>query len=131
MTDNFANELAKASGITNKIEYTGSIGIGQPKPNYNVTFTNGEKTIGRIDMNGDEMTFEGDADASAKKFMDFLAGYFGQRLKEEREKERDKFWDALMSDLEHGVKSLNERASERFAKEYPALNREFNGDKHD
>ena len=45
--------------------------------------------------------------------------------------ERDKFWDALMSDLEHGVKSLNERASERFAKEYPALNREFNGDKHD
>ena len=45
--------------------------------------------------------------------------------------ERDKFWDALMSDLEHGVKSLNDRASERFAKEYPALNREFNGDKHE
>ena len=89
MTDNFANELAKASGITNKIEYTGSISITQSKPDYNVTFTNGEKTIGRIDMNGDVMTFEGDADASAKKFMDFLAGYFAQRLKEEREKERE------------------------------------------
>ena len=89
MTDNFANELAKTSGITNKIEYTGSIGIGQPKPNYSVTFTNGEKTIGLIDMNGDVMTFEGDADESAKKFMDCLAGYFAQRLKEEREKERE------------------------------------------
>lgn len=89
MTDNFANELAKASGITNKIEYTGSIAITQSKPNYNVTFTNGVKTIGRIDMNSDEMTFEGDADASAKKFMDFLAGCFAQRLKEEREKERE------------------------------------------
>lgn len=89
MTDNFANELAKASGITNKIEYTGSIAITQSKPNYNVTFTNGEKTIGRIDMNGDEMTFEGDADESAKKFMGFLAGCFAQRLKEEREKERE------------------------------------------
>ena len=42
-----------------------------------------------------------------------------------RQDERNKFWDALMSDLEHGVKSLNERASERFAKEYPALNGEF------
>lgn len=41
---------------------------------------------------------------------------------------RDKFWDALMSDLEHGVKSLNERASERFAKDYPALSSEFQGD---
>lgn len=84
--------------MIDKIEYTGSIGIEQPKPNYNVTFTNGEKTIGRIDMNGDEMTFEGDADASAKKFMDFLAGCFAQRLKEEREKEREacaKICDAL------------------------------------
>lgn len=42
-----------------------------------------------------------------------------------RQDERHKFWDALMSDLEHGVKSLNERASERFAKEYPALNGKF------
>ena len=42
-----------------------------------------------------------------------------------RQDECNKFWDALMSDLEHGVKSLNERASERFAKEYPALNGEF------
>ena len=75
--------------MTDKLEYTGSISITQAKPDYNVTFTNGEKTIGRIDMNGDVMTFEGDADASAKKFMDFLAGYFAQRLKEEREKERE------------------------------------------
>lgn len=99
MTDNFANELAKASGITNKIEYTGSIGIGQTKPNYNVTFTNGEKTIGRIDMNGDVMTFEGDADESAKKFMDFLAGCFAQRLKEEREKEREACAKAAYNEL--------------------------------
>lgn len=89
MTNNFANELEKASGITNKIEYTGSISIAQLKPDYNVTFSNNNKTIGRLDFNGNEMTFEGDADASAKKFMDFLASYFGQRLKEEREKERE------------------------------------------
>lgn len=75
--------------MTDKIEYTGSISITQAKPDYNVTFTNGEKTIGRIDMNGDEMTFEGDADESAKKFMGFLAGCFAQRLAEEREKERE------------------------------------------
>lgn len=75
--------------MTDKIEYTGSISITQPKPDYHVTFTQGEKTIGRLDFNGDEMTFTGDADASAKKFMEFLSSCFAQRLKEEREKERE------------------------------------------
>ena len=75
--------------MTDAVEYTGSISITQPKPDYHVTFTQGEKTIGRLDFNGDEMTFTGDADASAKKFMEFLSSYFAQRLKEEREKERE------------------------------------------
>jgi hypothetical protein len=67
-----------------------------------------------------------------KSFADDLQESFLQRFAElVAAAERDKFWDALMSDLEHGVKSLNERASERFTKDYPALSREFEGDKHD
>ena len=33
----------------------------------------------------------------------------------------DEFWGSLNSDLEHGVKILNQNASEKFKKDYPAL----------
>lgn len=59
------------------------------KPNYNFTFHNGERNIGRLDFNGDVMAFEGDVEESAKVFFDFLAKYFADRLKEERDKERE------------------------------------------
>lgn len=59
------------------------------KPNYNVTFHNGDRNIGRLDFNGDVMVFEGDVEESAKVFFDFLAKYFADRLKKERDKERE------------------------------------------
>lgn len=59
------------------------------KPNYNVTFHNGDRNIGRLDFNGDSMVFEGDAEESAKVFFDLLAEYFADRLKKERDKERE------------------------------------------
>ena len=59
------------------------------KPNYNVTFHNGERNIGRLDFNGGVMVFEGDAEESAQVFFNYLAERFAGRLKEERANERE------------------------------------------
>lgn len=56
------------------------------KPNYNITFHNDDKKkIGVLDFNGPAMTFVGDAEESARVFMNYLAQSFAWRLKEERE----------------------------------------------
>lgn len=39
----------------------------------------------------------------------------------ERDVIADEWWMCVQSDLENGVKSLNERASEKWHKEYPAI----------
>lgn len=39
----------------------------------------------------------------------------------EREAIMDEWWRCVQSDLENGVKSLNERAAEKWKKEYPAI----------
>lgn len=59
------------------------------KPNYNVTFHNGERNIGRLDFNGDAIVFEGDAEESAQVFFNYLAEKFADRLKQERDNERE------------------------------------------
>ena len=41
----------------------------------------------------------------------------------EREAIADEFWSCVMSDLEHGVKSLNEKASFDFQKNMPDLSK--------
>ena len=85
------------------IEATGSLHVVQAKPNYNVTFHKDWKMVGKLDFNGDVMTFEGDADESAKVFMDFIAMRFEQRLKEERAKARK--WVGLTDeDIAEGAK---------------------------
>jgi hypothetical protein len=61
-----------------------------PKPNYNITFHRHEngvngKEVGKLDFNGPEMVFTGDAAESAKVFIDWVANTFHGRLKEERE----------------------------------------------
>jgi len=66
-----------------------SLSLFDFKPNYNVVFHNGDRQIGRLDFNGGVMVFEGDAEESAKIFFDALAEKFADRLKEEREKERE------------------------------------------
>lgn len=39
----------------------------------------------------------------------------------EREAIMDEWWMCVQSDLENGVKSLNERAAKKWHKEYPAI----------
>jgi hypothetical protein len=61
--------------------------IAKQKPDYNITFQNtvdGKQVqVGKIDFNGGVMKFEGNAEESAVKFMDHLAGNFNRRLKAE------------------------------------------------
>lgn len=54
-------------------------------PNYCITFSKDQKEIGKLDFNGPAMTFEGNAEESAKKFFDFIAHSFSDRLNKEKE----------------------------------------------
>jgi len=40
---------------------------------------------------------------------------------DEREAIKDEWWMCVQSDLEHGVKSLNEQAATKWRKEYPEI----------
>lgn len=91
MTEDF-EELPKMAGWHEaKLTVPGNqhLSIGNVKPNYNLTFhnntgTNGlGKQVGRMDFNGPEMIFEGDAAESAKVFIDWIAQAFRGRLEEE------------------------------------------------
>jgi hypothetical protein len=68
---------------------TNSFSLFDLKPDYNVEFHIDSRRIGRLDFNSGVMVFEGDAEESAKVFFDALAEKFADRLKEEREKERE------------------------------------------
>ena len=67
--------------------YLASVTI--PKQNCSITFhrvgDNGfiAQEVGRLDFNGPALVFEGDAEESAKVFIDWVARTFAQRLKEE------------------------------------------------
>jgi hypothetical protein len=76
--------------MENKLTYTGNISVADFKPNYNISFQNhaGEK-VGTLDFNTDKLVFTGDAEESAKVFIDFIAKYFANRLEEERRAERE------------------------------------------
>jgi hypothetical protein len=50
--------------------------------NYNITFHQDDKEIGKLDFNGPEMKFEGDMEESAKVFFDFMAQMWPERVKE-------------------------------------------------
>jgi hypothetical protein len=70
---------------------TNSLSLFDLKTNYNFVFHNGDRNVGILNFNGNggAMVFEGDAEESAKVFFDALAEKFADRLKEEREKERE------------------------------------------
>jgi hypothetical protein len=70
--------------VPDKILSTGTL-----KPNYNIIFHNNGKEIGKLDFNGPAMVFTGDAEESAKVFIDWLAQSFAGRLEEERKAERE------------------------------------------
>ena len=61
-----------------------TIGIGEVKPNHNITFHNAEGyEVGTMDFNGPGLAFEGVAEESAIVFMDWVAKIFKARLEEE------------------------------------------------
>jgi hypothetical protein len=76
--------------MENNRTYTGNISVSIFKPNYNISFHNhaGEK-IGTLDFNTDRLVFTGNAEESAKVFIDFIAQSFAKRLEEERQAERE------------------------------------------
>jgi hypothetical protein len=59
------------------------------KPDYNLAFHNNGKEIGKLDFNGPALVFTGDAEESAKVFIDWVARSFAGRLEEERKAERE------------------------------------------
>lgn len=60
-----------------------------PKPNYYISFHQDGKTVGALDFNGPEMTFEGDMDESCRLFLQFVAQSFKGRLDEEYQRGYD------------------------------------------
>jgi hypothetical protein len=70
------------------------------KPDYNITFHRAVEgrnadVVGKLDFNGPELVFEGDAAESAQVFVDCVANAFHGRLEEERKSELDACCDLL------------------------------------
>jgi len=68
---------------------TGQLALRDLKPNYNISFHNNSeggtgKEVGKLDFNGPALVFTGDAEESAKVFIDWVARTFHGRLEEER-----------------------------------------------
>ncbi len=56
--------------------------VGDTAPNHSVYFHSPDgNLVGTLDFNGAAMTFNGDAEESAKMFFDFVANLFEARLK--------------------------------------------------
>ena len=68
---------------------TGQLTIGDMKPNYNISFHNNGKEVGKLDFNGSALVFTGEAEESAKVFIDWIARSFAGRLEDERKAERE------------------------------------------
>jgi hypothetical protein len=68
---------------------TGQLSFSNLKPNYNISFHNNGQEIGKLNFNGPKMVFTGDAEESAKVFIDWIARSFAGRLEEERKAERE------------------------------------------
>jgi hypothetical protein len=68
---------------------TGKLAIRDLKPNYNISFHNNGKEVGKLDFNGSALVFTGEAEESAKVFVDWIARRFASRLEEESKAERE------------------------------------------
>ena len=68
---------------------TGQIFVFNFKPDYNISFHNNGQEIGKLDFNGPSLVFTGEAEESAKVFIDWVARSFYGRLEEERKAERE------------------------------------------
>jgi hypothetical protein len=79
---------------------TGQISVFNIKPNYNITFQNNSeggtgKEVGKLDFNGPSLVFTGNAEESAKVFIDWIAMSFAGRLEEERKAAQPAVPDAI------------------------------------
>lgn len=80
---------------------TGQLSTYYFKPDYNISFHNNHNTsgagklVGKLDFNGPELVFEGDAAESAQVFIDWIATAFHGRLEQERKSELDACCDLL------------------------------------
>ena len=61
-----------------------SLAVSIPMPSYNIAFNNDNGIIGKLDFNGPALVFTGNAEESAKVFIDWVATAFHGRLAEER-----------------------------------------------
>jgi hypothetical protein len=64
--------------------YVKGCGLVFLKPDYNITFSNDKGVVGKLDFNGPEMVFTGNAEESAKLFFNYIATSFKARLEQER-----------------------------------------------
>ena len=71
------------------------LSVGTISPNYNISFHNNGKEVGKLDFNGPAMVFTGEAEESAKVFVDWIAQSFAGRLEEERKAEREALLDLV------------------------------------
>jgi hypothetical protein len=71
------------------------LSVGNIKPNYNISFHNNGKEVGKLDFNGPALVFTGEAEESAKVFVDWIAQSFAGRLEEERKAEREALLDLV------------------------------------
>ena len=80
---------------------TGQLSTYYFKPDYNISFHNNHDTsgagklVGKLDFNGPELVFTGDAAESAQVFIDWIANAFHGRLEQERKSELDACCDLL------------------------------------
>jgi len=74
-----------------------SVQIGAQKQNHNIVFHGPSgKEIGRFDFNGDEMKFDGQADTSAKVFVEWARRTFADRALEDKRSVLKEVMDALV-----------------------------------
>ena len=63
----------------------------------------------------------GISESHAGGMFDFLERFAALVAAAERDAIMDEWWMCVQSDLENGVKSLNERATEKWHREYPSI----------
>jgi len=77
------------------IQPIGELNTFNIKPDYNLSLHKDAKQIGKLDFNGPALVFTGDAEESAKVFIDWVAKCFERRLADERAAERERLADLI------------------------------------
>ena len=83
------------------------------KPNYNMTFHNASGVIGTLDFNGPELVFTGNAEESAKVFIDWIAQTFHGRIKEAELRGREAMRKECVTRLIARANQLNMGSTQR------------------